>query len=69
MAGCLHFSHSDHLLVEESMEKVLMLIANGVEPLEMSAFSDVLGWAALVGDEAVELIDVGLQPQIKTTFG
>jgi 4-methyl-5(b-hydroxyethyl)-thiazole monophosphate biosynthesis len=69
MAGCLHFLHSDHLLVEESMKKVMMLIANGVEPLEMSAFSDVLGWAALVGDEAVELIDVGLQPQIKTTFG
>jgi 4-methyl-5(b-hydroxyethyl)-thiazole monophosphate biosynthesis len=65
----LHFLHSDNLLEEESMKKVLMLIANGVEPLELSAFSDVLGWAALVGDEAVELIDVGLQPQIKTTFG
>jgi 4-methyl-5(b-hydroxyethyl)-thiazole monophosphate biosynthesis len=51
------------------MKKVMMLIANGVEPLEMSAFSDVLGWAALVGDEAIELIDVGMQPQIKTTFG
>ena len=51
------------------MKKVMMLLANGVEPLEMSAFSDVLGWAALVGDEAIELIDVGMQPQIKTTFG
>jgi 4-methyl-5(b-hydroxyethyl)-thiazole monophosphate biosynthesis len=51
------------------MKKVMMLIANGVEPLEMSAFSDVLGWAAMVGDETIELIDVGMQSQIKTTFG
>jgi len=51
------------------MKKVMMLLANGVEPLEMSAFSDVLGWAAMVGDEAIELIDVGLQANIKTTFG
>ncbi|MFT5709744.1 MAG: 4-methyl-5(b-hydroxyethyl)-thiazole monophosphate biosynthesis [Halioglobus sp.] len=51
------------------MKKVIMLLANGVEPLEMSAFSDVLGWASLVGDEAIELIDVGMQSHIKTTFG
>jgi 4-methyl-5(b-hydroxyethyl)-thiazole monophosphate biosynthesis len=51
------------------MKKVMMLLANGVEPLEMSAFSDVLGWAGMVGDEAIELIDVGMQAQIKTTFG
>ena len=51
------------------MKKVMMLLANGVEPLEMAAFSDVLGWAALAGDEAIELIDVGMQSQIKTTFG
>jgi len=51
------------------MKKVMMLLANGVEPLEMAAFSDVLGWANLVGDERIELIDVALQPQIKTTFG
>ncbi|MGK0440774.1 MAG: 4-methyl-5(b-hydroxyethyl)-thiazole monophosphate biosynthesis [Pseudohongiellaceae bacterium] len=51
------------------MKKVMMLLANGVEPLEMAAFSDVLGWATLVGDEAIELIDVGMQSQIKTTFG
>ena len=50
------------------MKKVMMLIANGVEPLEMSAFSDVLGWAAMVGDETIELIDVGMQSQIKTNL-
>jgi 4-methyl-5(b-hydroxyethyl)-thiazole monophosphate biosynthesis len=51
------------------MKKVMMLLANGVEPLEMAAFSDVLGWASLVGNEEIELIDVGMQPHIKTTFG
>jgi 4-methyl-5(b-hydroxyethyl)-thiazole monophosphate biosynthesis len=51
------------------MKKVMMLLANGVEPLEMAAFSDVLGWATLTGDEAIELVDVGMHPQIKTTFG
>ncbi|MAZ87554.1 MAG: DJ-1 family protein [Cellvibrionaceae bacterium] len=51
------------------MKRVMMLLANGVEPLEMAAFTDVLGWANLVGDEAIELLDVGLRQQIKTTFG
>ncbi|MEH6468172.1 MAG: DJ-1/PfpI family protein [Porticoccus sp.] len=51
------------------MKKVLMLLANGVEPLELSAFTDVLGWAALVGSEPIELLDVGLTDNIKTTFG
>ncbi|MEH6616481.1 MAG: DJ-1/PfpI family protein [Porticoccus sp.] len=51
------------------MKKVLMLLANGVEPLELSAFTDVLGWATLVGSEPIELLDVGLTDNIKTTFG
>ena len=51
------------------MKRVLMLLANGVEPLEMAAFTDVLGWATLLGNEPVELIDVGLRENIKTTFG
>lgn len=51
------------------MKKVMMLLANGVEPLEMAAFTDVLGWATLVGKEEIQLVDVGLRPQIKTTFG
>jgi 4-methyl-5(b-hydroxyethyl)-thiazole monophosphate biosynthesis len=51
------------------MKRVLMLLANGVEPLEMAAFSDVLGWATLVGKEEIELVDAGLRANIKTTFG
>lgn len=51
------------------MKKILMLLANGVEPLEMSAFTDVMGWATILGDEAIELTDVALHTEIKTTFG
>ncbi len=51
------------------MKQVMMLLANGVEPLEMAAFTDVLGWASLIGTEEIQLIDVGLRPLIETTFG
>jgi 4-methyl-5(b-hydroxyethyl)-thiazole monophosphate biosynthesis len=51
------------------MKKILMLLASGVEPLEMSAFTDVMGWATLLGDEAIELTNVALHTEIKTTFG
>jgi len=46
-----------------------MLLANGVEPLEMAAFTDVMGWATLIGKEDIDLVDVGLTPKINTTFG
>ncbi|MBL4781636.1 MAG: DJ-1/PfpI family protein [Porticoccaceae bacterium] len=51
------------------MKTVLMLLANGLEPLEMAAFSDVFGWASLLGNESIELVDVGLRTNIKTAFG
>jgi len=51
------------------MKRVLMMLANGVEPMEMAAFTDVLGWASLVGSEEIQLVDVGLRKEIKTTFG
>ncbi|KPG95490.1 dimethyladenosine transferase [Pseudomonas sp. RIT-PI-q] len=51
------------------MKRVLMLLANGVEPLEMAAFTDVLGWANLLGDQPLELVNAGLRPRIETTFG
>lgn len=51
------------------MKRVLMLLANGVEPLEMAAFTDVIGWADLLGDDSVELIHAGLRRRIVTTFG
>ncbi|MHC8320747.1 DJ-1/PfpI family protein [Pseudomonas sp. GB2N2] len=51
------------------MKRVLMLLANGVEPLEMAAFTDVLGWADLLGDYPLELVNAGLRRTIVTTFG
>jgi len=51
------------------MKRVLLLIAQGVEPLEMSAITDVLGWANLIGDDEVRVLDAGFQKEIKTTFG
>lgn len=51
------------------MKRVLMLLANGVEPLEMAAFTDVLGWANLLGEQPMELVNAGLRRQITTTFG
>jgi 4-methyl-5(b-hydroxyethyl)-thiazole monophosphate biosynthesis len=51
------------------MKKILMLIANGVEPLEMAAFTDVMGWATLLGTETIELADIALHREIQTTFG
>jgi 4-methyl-5(b-hydroxyethyl)-thiazole monophosphate biosynthesis len=50
------------------VKKVLMLLANGVEPMEMAAFTDILGWADLLGDEKIELVMAGLRPEIVSTF-
>lgn len=46
-----------------------MLLANGVEQLEMAAFTDVLGWANLLGEQPLELVIASLRRQITTTFG
>ena len=51
------------------MKNVLLLIAQGVEPLEMSAITDVLGWGNLVGNESIRVLDAGFKRNIKTTFG
>jgi 4-methyl-5(b-hydroxyethyl)-thiazole monophosphate biosynthesis len=45
-----------------------MLLANGVEPLEMAVFTDVMGWATILGNETIELTDVALHSELKTTF-
>jgi 4-methyl-5(b-hydroxyethyl)-thiazole monophosphate biosynthesis len=51
------------------MKKVLILLANGVEPLEFAAFTDVLGWANLVGNVPIQVNNAGLHERIETTFG
>lgn len=51
------------------MKSILLLVAHGVEPLELAAITEVLGWANEVGDEKLEVVDAGLRSTIATTFG
>lgn len=51
-----------------NVKKVLMLLANGIEPMEMAAFTDILGWADLLGEENIQLVMAGLRPEITSTF-
>ncbi len=51
------------------MKRVLLLLADGFEAFEAAAFTDVLGFAGAFGEEEIEVITVGLRPQIDCTFG
>lgn len=51
------------------MKRVLLLLADGFEPLEAAGFTDVFGWAAIDGSEPVELVTAGLKSPLKATFG
>lgn len=50
-------------------KRVLLLLAEGFEPLEAAGFTDVLGWANIDGDEPIELVSAGLRPRLRATFG
>lgn len=50
-------------------KRVLLLLADGFEPLEAAGFTDVFGWAAIDGNEPVELVSAGLKSPLKATFG
>jgi 4-methyl-5(b-hydroxyethyl)-thiazole monophosphate biosynthesis len=50
-------------------KRVLLLLADGFEPLEAAGFTDVLGWANIDGCEPIELVSAGLKPQLRATFG
>lgn len=50
-------------------KKVLLLLAEGFEPLEAAGFTDVLGWANIDGDEPIKLVSAGLRPRLRATFG
>jgi 4-methyl-5(b-hydroxyethyl)-thiazole monophosphate biosynthesis len=49
--------------------KVLLLVPQGVELYEFSAFYDVFGWAAQAAPESVELVCAGLRNDVTSTFG
>ncbi len=51
------------------MKRVLLLLADGFEAFEAASFTDVLGFASAFGEEEIEVVTVGLRPQIRGTFG
>lgn len=51
------------------MKRILLLLADGFEPLEAAGFTDVFGWANIDGEEKIELVSVGLRTPLKATFG
>lgn len=50
------------------MKRVLLLLADGFEIFEASAFIDVIGWNLVEGDGTTELFTCGLKKEIKSTF-
>ncbi len=50
------------------MKKVLLLLAEGFEIFEASAFIDVMGWNLLEGSKNTQLYSCGLKREIKSTF-
>jgi 4-methyl-5(b-hydroxyethyl)-thiazole monophosphate biosynthesis len=51
------------------MKRVLLLLCDGVEILEAGAFYDVLGWASEYGNTTIDVVPVGLRPEVSCTFG
>ncbi|MEP1096318.1 MAG: DJ-1/PfpI family protein [Cyclobacteriaceae bacterium] len=52
-----------------AQRNVLLLLANGFEIFEASAFIDVMGWNRLEGDGSTIVTICGFQKEIKSTFG
>lgn len=50
------------------MKKILLLLANGFEAYEASAFTDVLGWNQLEGDGSTVVVTAGLHKELKATW-
>ena len=50
------------------MKRVLLLLADGFETYEASAFIDVIGWNLVDGDGTTELFTCGLRKEIETSF-
>ncbi len=51
------------------MKKVLLLLANGFEIFEASAFFDVFGWNLVEGNKSVKIVICGFTKEINSTFG
>ena len=48
--------------------KILLLLANGFEILEASAFIDVMGWNLEEGDHSTKLYSCGLRRDVNSSF-
>lgn len=51
------------------MKRVVLLLSDGFEAFEAAAFTDVLGFASVFGDEEIEVVTVGMHPRLDCTFG
>ncbi|MFP4370047.1 MAG: DJ-1/PfpI family protein [Candidatus Kapaibacterium sp.] len=51
------------------MKKVLLILADGFESYEASAFIDVIGWNLVDGDGSAKLISCGFSRVVNTSFG
>jgi 4-methyl-5(b-hydroxyethyl)-thiazole monophosphate biosynthesis len=49
-------------------KKVLLMLPQGFEALEASAFTDVFGWNQVVGNRRTPLVTVGIRPQLRCTW-
>jgi len=49
-------------------QKILLLLANGFEILEASAFIDVMGWNLEEGDNSTKLYSCGLRKEVNSSF-
>jgi protein deglycase len=50
------------------MKKVLLLLADGFEIFEASAFIDVIGWNLVEGDKSTKLYSCGFMKEVKSSF-
>lgn len=50
------------------MKKILLLLSEGFEALEASAFTDVFGWDNTIGSKGIELVTASVTTPIKTTW-
>ena len=50
------------------MKQTLLLLAEGFEILEASAFIDVMGWNLIEGDKTTKLFSCGIKKEIQSSF-
>ena len=56
------------LFLSLKQKKILLLLANGFEILEASAFIDVMGWNLEEGDNSTNLYSCGLRKEVNSSF-